>query len=75
MPEMQFASFAEFLSMGGYGFYVWLAYAAFMVFLVANVVQPMLRRRQVEKIARRYAQFNEPSAPETGAEDSGVVES
>ena len=40
---------SEFLHMGGYAFYVWTSYALGAVVLVANVVAPMLRRRQLER--------------------------
>ncbi|MEM6772700.1 MAG: heme exporter protein CcmD [Bacteroidota bacterium] len=47
MPELQFQNITEFLTMRGYGLYVWLAYFLFMLFLVANTVQPMLRKKKI----------------------------
>ncbi len=47
-------NWSEFLHMGGYAFYVWTSYALAAVVLVANIVAPMRRRRQVvAEIARR----------------------
>ncbi|ESS72991.1 heme exporter protein CcmD [Methyloglobulus morosus KoM1] len=36
----------EFLAMGGYGFYVWTSYGICLVVLVANVVIPVIQRKQ-----------------------------
>ena len=39
-------SLAEFFAMGGYGFYVWTSYGLTLIVLVANVVIPVMERRQ-----------------------------
>jgi heme exporter protein D len=39
-------SVQEFLAMGGYGFYVWTSYGICLVVLVANVVIPVIQRKQ-----------------------------
>ena len=39
-------SLAEFFAMGGYGFYVWTSYWLTLVVLVANIVIPVMERRQ-----------------------------
>ncbi len=39
-------SVQEFLAMGGYGFYVWTSYGVCLVILVANVVIPVIQRKQ-----------------------------
>lgn len=39
-----FASFNEFLQMGGYAFYVWPAYGIFIVVLLVQVIQSRLAR-------------------------------
>ncbi len=39
-------SLAEFFAMGGYGFYVWTSYALTLIVLVANIVIPVIERRQ-----------------------------
>jgi heme exporter protein D len=45
---------AEFFYMGGYAFYVWTSYAIAFVVLLANVMQPYLRHRQLRTgLARR----------------------
>ncbi|MBM4207300.1 MAG: heme exporter protein CcmD [Gammaproteobacteria bacterium] len=36
----------EFFAMGGYGFYVWTAYGITFIVLVANVVVPIVQRKQ-----------------------------
>lgn len=69
MPEFQFDSFADFLSMGGYGLYVWLAYAAFVVFLLLNILPPLLARKGIVKAGKRLAELeriqseSDPSQP------------
>ncbi len=37
----------EFLHMGGYAFYVWSSYALALVILLATLISPILRRRQL----------------------------
>jgi heme exporter protein D len=49
MPDFQFASFADFLAMGGYGLYVWSSYAVFIVVVTYNVMQPKLARKKFFK--------------------------
>ena len=39
-------SLQEFLAMGGYGFYVWTSYGICLVVLVANVIIPVIQRKQ-----------------------------
>jgi heme exporter protein D len=39
-------SIQEFLYMGGYGLYVWTSYGLTLVVLVANVVIPIIQRKQ-----------------------------
>ena len=46
---MQFDSFAEFLTMGGHGLYVWLTYGISAVIIIFNIVQPVIRRRNLIK--------------------------
>ncbi|HJO36459.1 MAG: heme exporter protein CcmD [Pseudomonadota bacterium] len=41
------------MSMGGYGFYVWTAYGLCGVLLLAGVLVPLLRRRQLRAQLRR----------------------
>jgi heme exporter protein D len=44
----------EFFHMGGYAFYVWTSYALALVVLVANVVEPLQRKRRLmSDLARR----------------------
>jgi heme exporter protein D len=45
----------EFFHMGGYAFYVWTAYGVAGVVLVANLVNPLLKERQLLRdIKRQY---------------------
>ena len=39
-------SLQEFLAMGGYGFYVWTSYGICFVVLLANVIIPVIQRKQ-----------------------------
>ncbi|MDO9422903.1 MAG: heme exporter protein CcmD [Methylobacter sp.] len=36
----------EFFAMGGYGFYVWTSYGLTFIVLLANIIIPVVRRRQ-----------------------------
>jgi heme exporter protein D len=47
----------EFLQMGGYGFYVWSAYGVTFVILVANVIVPVLRARELRTRLARQARM------------------
>ena len=47
----------EFFYMGGYAFYVWSAYGVTFIVLVANVVVPMLRARELRARLARQARM------------------
>jgi heme exporter protein D len=48
-------SWSEFIHMGGYAFYVWTSYGIGLVVLAANVVLPLVTRKQViRRLRRRY---------------------
>ena len=49
---MAFASFAEFIAMGGYGFYVWLSYGATVLALLALVWHGRAAGKQRDQCAR-----------------------
>jgi heme exporter protein D len=63
---MQFASFNDFLNMGGYAFYVWLSFglaAILLIYLVWNsvhqhkqVIKQIAQRQQREQKLRSAAQ-------------------
>jgi heme exporter protein D len=53
---MAFASFAEFIAMGGYGFYVWLSYGATALALLALVWHGRAASRQLQQAALQQAQ-------------------
>ncbi len=46
MPEFNFASFGEFIAMGGYGFFVWLSFGGSVAVLLALYVYSKLQYRQ-----------------------------
>lgn len=49
-----FASFSDFLAMGGHGAYVWSAYGICLAVIVWNTAFPVLaRRRYLKDLARR----------------------
>ena len=39
-------SLDEFLSMGGYAFYVWTSYGVSFCVLLANIIIPIMQRKQ-----------------------------
>ena len=55
---IQFASFSEFLEMGGYAFNVWSVYALFTLFLAANLLLPLRRNKQIMKELKRRLAIN-----------------
>jgi heme exporter protein D len=50
---------SDFFHMGGYAFYVWTAYGFTLVVLVANVVAPLLRGRELRRRLARQARFEQ----------------
>jgi len=60
---------SSFFAMGGYAMYVWPAYAVFFFVLVADYINPWVRRRRHlrelrARLARQAArQQRNPSAP------------
>ena len=47
--QFQFDSFADFLSMSGHGIYVWIAYGVSFAALAVLAIQPVVRRRQLQR--------------------------
>jgi len=39
-------SMREFFAMGGYAFYVWTSYGLTLIVLLANIIIPVMQRRQ-----------------------------
>jgi heme exporter protein D len=37
----------EFFAMGGYAFYVWTSYGLTLIVLLANIIIPVVQRRQL----------------------------
>lgn len=52
---MNWASWSDFVNMGGYGLYVWGSYAVTLAAMGAEVVSLVLRRRSVFDQLGRYA--------------------
>ncbi|MGL5285621.1 MAG: heme exporter protein CcmD [Aeromonas sp.] len=50
---MQFASFADFLAMGGYAFYVWVAFGVTLILLLGLLLVTRSRRRHLLTELRR----------------------
>ncbi|MEH8245392.1 heme exporter protein CcmD [Aeromonas veronii] len=44
---MHFASFSDFLAMGGYAFYVWLSFGLTMICLIGIVISTRLKTRSL----------------------------
>lgn len=44
---MNFESFSALLSMGGHGLYVWLSYAIALIVVMANVIAPVVTKKQL----------------------------
>lgn len=51
---MSFDNFSDFLAMGGHGLYVWLSYGIAVSVLAANLLGPMMARKQlISDLVRR----------------------
>ena len=68
--SIQFASFSEFVEMGGYAFNVWSVYALFTVFLAVNLYLPLRRKKQIMRDLKRRMLLNEASQQNTSAEQT-----
>lgn len=44
---MHFASFSDFLAMGGYAFYVWLSFGLTLVCLIGIVISTRMKTRRL----------------------------
>ncbi|MGL5525954.1 MAG: heme exporter protein CcmD [Aeromonas veronii] len=44
---MHFASFSEFMAMGGYAFYVWLSFGLTLVCLVGIIISTRMKTRSL----------------------------
>ncbi len=75
IENIQFASFAEFLDMGGYAFNVWSVYALFAVFIAVNLIAPILRRRQLIKELRRRQAIDERYGARGSESQQGEINS
>ncbi|MGL6624084.1 heme exporter protein CcmD [Aeromonas jandaei] len=62
---MHFASFSDFLAMGGYAFYVWLSFGLTLICLIGIVISTRmktrsllgeLRSKQAREVRRKAAQ-------------------
>lgn len=54
----QFASFAQFVAMGGYGLYVWASYGLALAILLGNVLVPLWQWRRFMIAAQRRLRRN-----------------
>lgn len=59
IDAIQFSSFSEFIDMGGYAFNVWTVYALFAVFLVANIMLPLRKHKQILREQSRRRSIND----------------
>lgn len=57
-----FASFSEFIDMGGYAFNVWSVYGLFSIFVAVNLILPVRKRKQILREQKRRLSI----ADETG---------
>jgi heme exporter protein D len=69
MPDIQFDSIGDFLSMGGYAFYVWSAYLFCAVVLGVNLILPLRDRKRVLKLLKARMQRDDAQSGQTGAGD------
>ncbi|MDH5444203.1 MAG: heme exporter protein CcmD [Gammaproteobacteria bacterium] len=44
---------SEFFHMGGYAFFVWTSYGIALVVLLANIILPMQRKKEILKNLKR----------------------
>jgi heme exporter protein D len=49
---MQFASFSDFLAMGGYGFFVWLSFGSCALILLGILISSWLEGKSLKQSVR-----------------------
>ncbi|HAJ76344.1 MAG TPA: heme exporter protein CcmD [Gammaproteobacteria bacterium] len=78
IEAIQFSSFSEFIEMGGYAFNVWSVYGLFTVFLIANLLIPMRRNKQIIRELKRRnllnTEFNNGSTSNGSIVDNSDVD-
>jgi heme exporter protein D len=51
---VQFESLSDFIHMNGHGFFVWLSYALGLAIIIGNVLQPLMKRKELmQSLAKR----------------------
>lgn len=58
---MAFASWNEFVNMGGYALYVWASYALTFVVMTGLILLPWLHHRELQKTIERQARREQRS--------------
>ena len=54
---MQFATFSDFLNMGGYGFFVWSVFVVFLICFVALWLHTSFSRKKINEQIRKLNQL------------------
>ena len=51
---MHFESLSDFIHLTGHGFFVWLSYALGLAIIIGNVLQPLMKRKELmQSLAKR----------------------
>jgi len=66
---MNFASFSDFISMGGHGLYVWLCYGVSLVVFLLIAIVPVEQRKSVIRQLAQVQRRQESRKKEGGSED------
>jgi heme exporter protein D len=56
-----FASFSDFLHMGGHGLYVWMSYGLTVTIFIWNIVMVLLKKRAFFTFAKRQVKREQRS--------------
>lgn len=76
IEAIQFASFSEFIDMGGYGFNVWSVYFLFAIFVFMNLFSPLRKRKRIMRdLERRVLLSQRDSVSEATRDSKERVES
>lgn len=70
LDRIQFTSFNEFIEMGGYAFNVWSVYSLFVVFLTANLLLPLIKKKQIIRELKRRSVLNHEFGNSSNVDDS-----
>lgn len=71
--QIQFNTFADFVSMGGFGIYVWSVYFLALGFLAIGFLYPILSLRKLHKSQNLYNSQKSANSQESNSKQDNSI--